>query len=162
VSVSGERIEQPEWFAVPDPQRGRDGTGLRFSCTMCGNCCSGPEGYVLVSDDEAAALAGRLGIPLERFWAEYTRDTSAGRSLAERRTEHGLDCIFLDRATIPGKAICGVYQQRPAQCRTWPFWPSNLRTAAAWERAKRVCPGMDKGTLHTLVQIRVARDAVRI
>jgi hypothetical protein len=29
----------------------RPGTiGLRFKCTMCGNCCTGPEGYVLVTD----------------------------------------------------------------------------------------------------------------
>jgi Fe-S-cluster containining protein len=143
-----------EWFAAAG--------GLRFSCTMCGNCCTGPEGYVLVSDHEAQALARRMGIPVELFLERYTRQTSEGRSLTERRSEHGLDCIFLDREKIPGKAVCGVYEDRPAQCRTWPFWPSVIASRQTWERAKRVCPGMDQGTLHSVVQVRVARDAVRI
>lgn len=152
----------PEWFALPDPAHGRDVSGLRFSCTMCGHCCTGPEGYVLVSDAEAAALARRLGLSVEAFLARYTRETAQGRSLTESRTDAGFDCIFLDRQKFPGKAVCGVYEDRPAQCRTWPFWPSNLRTRASWERAKRVCPGMDRGAHFTPVQIRVARDAVEI
>lgn len=158
--------EAAEWFATPDPdpakQATRDGTGLRFSCTMCGNCCSGPEGYVLVSDAEAAALALRLGMSVEQFLETYTTSTSAGRSLIERKTEFGMDCIFLDRAKIPGKAVCGVYEDRPVQCRTWPFWPSVIKSRQTWERAKTVCPGMDKGTKYDLVQIRVARDTFRI
>ena len=148
-----------EWFA-----RDRDGNGpgLSFECTMCGNCCTGPEGYVLVSDAEAAALAARLGVTPDEFLARYTRITREGRSLTERKTEFGLDCIFLDRTKIPGKAVCGVYQDRPRQCRTWPFWPSNLSSPQAWERAKRICPGTGKGELHSLVQIRIARDSIRI
>ena len=151
-----------EWFALPDAANGRDGTGLRFSCTMCGNCCTGPEGYVLVSDDEAGALARRLGLGVDDFVARYTRVTREGRSLTERLTAAGYDCVFLDRETMAGKAVCGVYEDRPRQCRTWPFWPSNLRSRAAWEKAKRICPGMDKGQLHELVQVRVARDGFEI
>ena len=152
----------PEWFAQPDAESGRDGTGLRFSCTMCGNCCSGPEGYVLVTDDEAEAFAKRLRITVADFIKQYTHKTSEGRSLKETKSEAGLDCIFLDRDKIPGKAVCGVYEDRPAQCRTWPFWPSVIKTRTTWERSKRTCPGMDKGKLHTLVQIRVARDSFNI
>jgi Fe-S-cluster containining protein len=147
---------------VPDPESGRDGEGLAFSCTMCGNCCSGPEGYVVVTDAEVGALARRLGVTDQAFIDEYTHMTSQGRSLIEKKSVGGLDCVFLDREKIPGKAVCGVYEDRPKQCRTWPFWPSVVRSKASWERAKRMCPGMDKGTRHTLVQIRVARDAFDI
>lgn len=126
---------------------------------MCGNCCTGPEGYVLVSDDEAAALAGRLGMGVGEFLSTYTRQTAQGRSLTERLTEAGYDCIFLDREKVPGRAVCGVYEDRPAQCRTWPFWPSNLRSRGMWEKAARVCPGIDRGALHTVVQVRVVRDS---
>src|ERR1051326_5807999 len=93
-----------EWFA-----HAPHGPGLSFSCTMCGNCCTGPEGYVVVSDAEAAALAARLGLSVEDFLSRYTHKTSHGRSLKEHRTEFGLDCIFLDRSKVPGKAVCGVY-----------------------------------------------------
>jgi Fe-S-cluster containining protein len=153
---------QPEWFAQPDPESGRDGTGLRFSCTLCGNCCSGPEGYVLVTDAEIAALARRVGLTPEAFTAQYTHMTSEGRSLKEKRSDGGLDCVFLDRQKMPGKAVCGVYEDRPAQCRTWPFWPSVLKSRRTWEQAKRVCPGMDQGKKYDLVQIRVARDSFDI
>jgi Fe-S-cluster containining protein len=153
---------QPEWFAQPDADSGRDGTGLSFSCTLCGNCCSGPEGYVIVSDAEIAALARRLGVPVRAFIDEYTHMTGEGRSLNEKKSSGGLDCVFLDREKIPGKAVCGVYEDRPIQCRTWPFWPSVVRTKNTWERAKRTCPGIDQGKRHTLVQIRIARDSFDI
>lgn len=152
----------PEWFSEPDPRAGRDEPGLRFSCTMCGNCCSGPAGYVLVSDDEAARLSARLGLSTRDFLDRHTHTTAQGRSLNEKEGEHGLDCIFLDRERVPGKAVCGVYEDRPAQCRTWPFWPSVVRSAQSWERAQRVCPGMGSGQHHTPVQIRIQRDRFQI
>jgi hypothetical protein len=129
---------------------------------MCGNCCSGPEGYVLVNDDEIAALARRFNMSVAAFLDEHTHATAEGRSLREKRSVGGLDCTFLDRDKIPGKAVCGVYEDRPRQCRTWPFWPSVVKSRASWERAKRVCPGMDTGKKHGLVQIRIARDTVEI
>ncbi len=149
-----------EWFAPADPRTGEP--GLRFSCTMCGRCCTGPEGYVLVSDAEAQALADRLGLPLAEFLDRYTHQLSVGRSLIEKLTPHGHDCVFLDRTRVPGKAVCGVYEDRPAQCRTWPFWPSNLASRASWERAKRTCPGIDRGTLVPVHEIRIQRDRVKI
>jgi Fe-S-cluster containining protein len=143
-----------EWFA--------GGEGLAFSCTLCGNCCTGPEGYVLVSEGETGALAARLGLSIADFLEQYTHKTSLGRSLKERKTEFGHDCIFLDREKIPGKAVCGVYEDRPSQCRTWPFWKSNLTSRGAWERGKRTCPGMDKGKLYPVQQIRILRDVIDI
>lgn len=153
--------EQAEWFA--DPQTNPSGeAGLRFACTMCGNCCSGPAGYVLVNDDEIAALATRFNITPSEFIEKYTHITREGRSLNEKQSAAGLDCVFLDRETMPGKAICGVYEDRPVQCRTWPFWPSVIKSKSSWQAAKRTCPGMDKGKLHTVQQIRVRRDSFEI
>ena len=145
-----------EWFA--QPQEHADEPGLRFECTMCGNCCTGPPGYVLVSEREIRDMAGGLGIEAGEFVDRYTHATALGRSLKERPTEFGQDCVFLDREKIPGKAVCGVYEHRPTQCRTWPFWKGNLRTPNAWKQAKRVCPGMDKGRLYPPEQIRILRD----
>ncbi|CAN5801574.1 YkgJ family cysteine cluster protein [soil metagenome] len=149
-----------EWFAKPDAPEA--GAGLRFGCTMCGNCCTGPHGFVLVDDDEVAALAERLDLEPEEFIAQHTNMMSEGRSLNERATEFGMDCIFLDRATMPGKAVCGVYEDRPKQCRTWPFWPSLVKARSTWDAAKRTCPGIDKGKLVPVQQIRVLRDSFKI
>ena len=95
------------------------------------------------------------------FYKRYARRLDGRWSLTERETEHGLDCIFLDRESQPGKAVCSIYQARPAQCRTWPFWPENLRSKQTWDAVKRAtpCPGMDRGKLVPVEQIRIQRDA---
>ncbi len=134
--------------------------GLRFSCTMCGNCCTGGPGAVWFTDTEAKAMARALGISDTEFASTYTRTIGSRHSLNEHETEHGFDCVFLDRTSRPGAALCRVYLARPSQCSTWPFWPDNLRTRGAWERAKAAtpCPGMGQGNLVSVDQIRIMRD----
>ncbi len=144
-----------EWFDEVDRETGKP--GLRFKCTMCGNCCTGPEGYVNFSEDEGRAIAKRLKISVEEFNREYTKKTPSGPSLKEKQTQFGLDCIFLDREKVPGKAVCGIYEDRPAQCRTWPFWPWMLRGRREWERAKKTCPGIDTGPVIPPQKIRIQR-----
>lgn len=149
-----------EWFARSDGPEG--GAGLRFGCTMCGHCCSGPAGYVLVNDAECAALAVRLGLGVQEFVDRYTHVLPEGRSLREHTGPRGYDCVFLDRAKFPGRAVCGVYEDRPRQCRTWPFWNSVLADAGTWKRAGAMCPGINKGVLVPVEQVRVLRGVVDI
>ena len=135
--------------------------GLQFECTLCGNCCTGPEGVVWFTAEEGRAIARRMGIAEADFYRDFARRVDNRWSLRERVTDAGHDCIFLDRTSVPGKAVCGVYEDRPAQCRTWPFWPENLGSHRAWEATKRrvPCPGMGAGRLYSVAEIRVIRDA---
>lgn len=133
--------------------------GLRFECTQCGACCTGAPGYVTFTEQEGRAIAARLGVSYEEFLARYTVDHDAVRSLSEVKTEHGYDCVFLDRATVPGRAVCSLYEDRPLQCRTFPFWPEILRSAAAWKRAGRTCEGVGRGGFVAIEAIRIQRDA---
>lgn len=142
-------MSEREWYAE----------GLRFECTQCGACCTGGAGYVLVSDEEADAIAARLKLDRGAFLRKYTHLTPAGRSLKEYETEFGMDCVFLDRETFPGRAVCSLYDVRPLQCRTFPWWPENLRSRAAWERAARGCEGIGRGDFVPIEAIRVERDA---
>ncbi|MCC6950245.1 MAG: YkgJ family cysteine cluster protein [Phycisphaerales bacterium] len=146
-----------EWWETP---AGAD--QMRFRCTMCGSCCSGPEGYVVVSEAEIDAMAAAIGVESGEFVFRYTHLTSRGRSLRDVQTARGHDCVFLDRTSSPGRALCRAYQARPAQCRTWPFWPSILASEDSWRRAKAVCPGMGKGPPVPLQQVRVLRDEVDV
>jgi uncharacterized protein len=113
--------------------------GLRFTCTRCGHCCTGEPGFVWVNRAELEAIAAHRDEPLEEVTALYTRPSGSRRTLREKANG---DCVFWDR-----EAGCTVYSVRPRQCRTWPFWESNVATPAAWERAKRVCPGSGEGEL---------------
>ena len=113
--------------------------GLPFTCTQCGDCCTGEPGFVWVTDEEIAALAKHLGEAVEVVRNVYTREAGKSRSLREKSNG---DCIFYDR-----QVGCTVYAVRPEQCRTWPFWESNVRTPEAWEATCSVCPGSGQGTL---------------
>ena len=55
--------------------------GLRFTCTRCGNCCTGAPGYVWVTPAELEALAAHLGEPVETVRAVYTWEEQGRRSL---------------------------------------------------------------------------------
>jgi hypothetical protein len=132
--------------------------GLRFSCTQCGNCCTGPPGAVWFNDAEGRAMAKKLDISVEDFYKHFARKLGAKWSLTENVIAGKYDCVFLDRSTE--KPGCSLYEARPSQCRTWPFWTENLKSTAAWERAKKEtpCPGMDTGKLIPISEIRIQRD----
>lgn len=78
--------------------------------------------------------------------------------MQERDSVRGRDCVFLARDGA-GRAACSIYPVRPAQCRTWPFWPENLATPEDWGRAAKSCPGMDRGRFYPIEQIRIIRDS---
>lgn len=126
--------------------------GLKFSCTQCGTCCGGAPGYVWVSPEEIRAIARQLGLPLEQFEQAHTRRAGRRRSLLE--LPNG-DCEFLVRDD-EGRTLCAIHAARPVQCRTWPFWKSNVATERAWEQSARHCPGIDHGKHHTVVAIQAA------
>jgi uncharacterized protein len=134
--------EQEPWY--------RD--GLAFSCTKCGACCTGAPGFVWVNAEEIADLAGHRGMSVEEFGRKFVRRVGDRYSLIERP---GGDCIFWDRAVG-----CTVYEARPIQCRTWPFWPENVESPESWEQVIQVCPGSGRGQLFTVDEIRATAARV--
>ena len=120
--------------------------GLPFSCTACGNCCKsrGEYSHVYLREEEALAMAAHLQISPEAFMAEYAQFDQGWITL-----KPGLErCAFLGE---DGK--CGVYEVRPVQCRTWPFWDVNLKRAT-WEGdVNPTCPGSRTGQLHSAERI---------
>jgi len=148
----GRNPTQREWYSG----------GLRFTCTQCGNCCTGPSGYVWFNDEELTAMADYTGLTREQFMRRHARRIGNRLSLGERKTAHGYDCVFLQRDPR-GKALCTIYPVRPTQCRTWPFWPENLSSPEAYDRAGERCPGMQaglkgRGEFHSYQQITIRRD----
>lgn len=136
--------------------------GLRFTCTQCGNCCTGAPGYVYVTEEEIEKIADFLGDGDGRsrtrrgeLGPNHLRRVGRRYSLTEDRKSG--DCCFLKH--VDGKRVCTIYPVRPLQCRTWPFWDINLESPESWEEAARGCPGMNRGEHHELVQINVRLGA---
>jgi Fe-S-cluster containining protein len=120
--------------------------GLRFQCTGCGDCCTGAPGFVWVNKEDIAALAAEVELDVAEFEERYVRQIGVRKSLIEY--DNG-DCVFFDGKTRK----CRVYVARPRQCRTWPFWDSNIQTPEAWAETCRVCPGSGNGPLYQLEAI---------
>lgn len=120
-------------------------SGLRFTCTQCGKCCTGDPGFVWVDDEEIDKLAANRGMARNEFVAMYTYKTRGRISLREKANG---DCVFFDKARG-----CTVYPVRPKQCRTWPFWESNVATPEDWARTESVCPGSGQGELIPVEEI---------
>jgi Fe-S-cluster containining protein len=118
--------------------------GLRFECQRCGGCCRGEPGYVWVRHGEIAAIARILGLSTSEFMRRYARKVWNDYSLVER--ENG-DCVFWSPEG------CEVYEVRPTQCRTFPFWHEYVRSPEAWEQAAQRCPGVGKGRLYSGAEI---------
>ncbi len=144
---------QREWF---------DDDPVRFECTLCGNCCTGPSGFILFSREEGERIARRLGIAYAEFYERYTHDTPAGRSFQETRfiesdgsVKH--DCVFLDRVSEPGKLVCSLYEDRPTQCRTFPFWPEHMGSRRSWRMLAKSCEGIGRGAFVPTSEIRIQR-----
>ena len=126
--------------------------GLAFSCTQCGACCTGAPGYVWVIEGEIARIAEHRGESPADFARRVVRRVGDRLSLIERP---GGDCIFWSKAEG-----CTVYEARPVQCRTWPFWDENLSSPDDWVRVGRGCPGVDKGRVFSVDEIRATADRV--
>ena len=126
--------------------------GLQFTCTGCGDCCTGAPGYVWVNEAEIQALAEAIQeSDLDQFKREYVRQVGERQSLVE--LPNG-DCIFFDNQSRQ----CTVYDARPRQCSTWPFWDFNLKTPNHWRQTCAECPGSGQGQLHSLEAIEAKRQ----
>lgn len=146
--------------------------GLRFTCTECGNCCTGGPGYVWISGVEIARLAQHLGLSTRQVRIKYCRKIDGRTSLNEVRSAEGnYDCVFLreEKVAAPAESgtnapvvrrTCAIYEARPLQCRTWPFWPENVKSPTAWRHAAQRCEGMNYGArIFTRKKIESLRDA---
>lgn len=122
--------------------------GFKFKCTGCGKCCTGAPGFVWVTPQEIAALATLLNLTTQEFSKRYVRRVGHRFSLVERKDG---DCIFLK-----DKKLCTVYQARPKQCKTYPFWPQVLKSKESWEAEKTYCEGIDheEGDLYTEEEVK--------
>jgi Fe-S-cluster containining protein len=110
---------------------------------------------VWINQAEIRALAATVGMTVPKFQKKYIRRVGIRRSLIELP---GGDCVFFDSRT----RTCRVYAVRPRQCRTWPFWESNLRSSEAWQEMANHCPGANCGPLVSLEAIQIRMETMQV
>jgi len=106
------------------------------ACERCGGrCCIGESGNIFVRPKEIFALSQLLKMDESLFRAEYLEKRGYKYSLKEQQVDASYDCIFYDRSL----SRCSVYEARPLQCRTFPFWDYyKIRV----DELKEECPGI--------------------
>ena len=113
--------------------------GLRFECQRCGICCTGSPGLVRISTREIHLLADFLKMSVQETIQCHLRSIPDGFSIKE---ENDGRCRFYRKG-------CRIYEVRPLQCRTFPFWLNHLRSFSQWEKVADACPGIGKGNLYS-------------
>lgn len=114
---------------------------LRFSCTQCGLCCAtAGDYYVYLSKQESERIRAYLQLSQGWFRRRYLQRLVDGEQVLAPGSDER--CIFLD-----ARGKCRIYTVRPIQCRTYPFWPELVDSAAAWNREARRCEGINQGSV---------------
>lgn len=121
----------PKWMRQQDL--------LPFECTECGRCCR-TQGSVVMDEEEVQSAAELLGMGVEEFKDAYASHRLDGWI---RLKDDNDACVFLDQDTNH----CQIYEARPLQCRTYPFWPSVVLSERAWNSE---CRRADDETNSTL------------
>lgn len=122
-------------------------TGLQFECQKdCANCCGGSPGYVWLSGEDVTRISRHLDLNVPEFIEKYTKDVDGDLSLRDIE-EDNWNCIMLQDDK------CSIYDVRPIQCRTYPFWPYNISTRKRWVKAADSCPGIGIGRHYSRKEI---------
>lgn len=124
--------------------------GVQFECQGSGKCCTshGEFGFVFLTLADRRKMAKFLKMSTPAFTRKYCEKHGGVWHLIEKKDQP--DCMFLKNKR------CSIYEARPMQCRTWPFWPE-VMGAKEWNtEVKSFCPGVGKGRVIPAEEIKVA------
>lgn len=133
------KTEKKEWWH----------DGVQFSCQGSGKCCvsHGEFGFVYMTLADRKRMARSLKMPTSAFTKKYCQKSDGFYHLIDGDKQA---CVFLKNKS------CTVYEGRPTQCRTWPFWPE-VMGAKTWKaEVAKFCPGVGKGKVWSKQEIEKA------
>ena len=106
------------------------------ACSTCeARCCTGESGYVYVTKNEIENISKLLNLSVNDFGVKYLFKKDYKYSIKENKFNDSYECAFYDRATNG----CKIYQARPNQCATFPFWDYFKSRV---DELKEECPGI--------------------
>ena len=118
----------------------KEGFGFSFNpkaCEECGGkCCTGESGYIWVTPIEMQKMANFLKISVDELKTIFLIKVGYKFSIKEKLIDkNNYACWFFDEKTNR----CTIYEVRPHQCRTFPFWDFFKNNK---EEVKKECPGI--------------------
>lgn len=118
----------------------QDGYEFSFDsseCNICqGFCCRGESGYIWINYQEIIKVANHLSLSRDEFSSKYIKKVKHRYSLIEKQLGYkDYACIFFDEKLNR----CGIYEVRPNQCKTFPFWEQFKGNEM---EAKKECPAI--------------------
>ena len=117
----------------------KDGFPFQFESEACNSCeaqcCSGESGNIFFTKSEMVEIANHLNISTEIFLSDFCRKVGYKYSIKEIRFQGKYNCIFLTENR------CDIYNVRPKQCRTFPFW-NEFQNKENLEYLKKECIGI--------------------
>jgi Fe-S-cluster containining protein len=120
--------------------------GIQFECQGSGRCCVSRDGYgyVYLTLEDRKRFAKFFKLTTAEFTKQYCEKDNGIWKVKDFTSA----CRFLENNR------CSVYEARPTQCRTWPFWPETL-TPRGWQKEiVSYCPGAGKGKKWSAEEIR--------
>jgi hypothetical protein len=106
------------------------------ACESCqGRCCTGESGYIYVTKSEIIAISNLLELDINLFARKYLFKKGYKYSIKEEKFGDSYECVFYDRDSNG----CKIYDARPIQCRTFPFWDYYKKRVS---ELKEECPGI--------------------
>ncbi len=89
-------------------------------CNTCGGrCCIGESGNIWINPQEVLNLSKFLNLELDKVFDDFLEKRGYKYSIKELRlSKDNFACVFFDL----DKKQCSIYEARPSQCRTFPFW----------------------------------------
>ena len=122
--------------------------GLHFECQRCSACCRYEPGFVFLSYNDLDRLQQATGLSRTEFVQRYCRGVYINGAYRLSLIEKdNYDCIFWTESG------CSVYEHRPLQCRSYPFWPDILHSRESWNSLYTSCKGVNQGKLHSFEEI---------
>lgn len=122
--------------------------GLKFECKRCSGCCGKSPGFVFLSKADLERLCGFFCMKPVEFVEKYCRWTVyyEGKTVLALFEQKNYDCVLWNNG-------CSAYEERPVQCRTYPFWDWMIKSKEMWDECAVDCPGMNNGPLHSAEEI---------
>jgi Fe-S-cluster containining protein len=108
-----------------------------LGCDNCeGNCCIGKSGYIWISKKEIKNLAKYKSSTIDKIIENDLNKINYKYSIKEIKIdENNFACKFFDL----NKKKCSIYEVRPEQCRTFPFWDYFKKRK---DEVKEECPAI--------------------